>query len=74
MLTGESVPVSKQVGDRVFAGSMNCDGSVLIRCLKVSMFHKKNPIVGYRKIGFECCMRYILSLPFLLDVRVWNDD
>ncbi len=34
-LTGESLPVFKEVGDKVFGGSMNRDGSIVIKATKV---------------------------------------
>jgi Cd2+/Zn2+-exporting ATPase len=33
-ITGESVPVSKGVGDEVFAGTLNQEGSIDVRCTK----------------------------------------
>lgn len=35
MLTGESLPVARGEGERVTGGSMNCDGSVLVRVAEV---------------------------------------
>lgn len=35
VMTGESLPVDKTTGDRVFCGTMNCYGSVDIRATKV---------------------------------------
>ncbi len=35
ILTGESLPVDKTIGDKVFCGTMNCFGSVDIRATKV---------------------------------------
>lgn len=35
LLTGESLPISKRIGDRVFAGTNNIDGSLTIKATKV---------------------------------------
>lgn len=35
MLTGESMPVEKQIGDKVYAASMNKNGSITFRATKV---------------------------------------
>lgn len=36
MLSGESVPRRKEVGDPVIQGTMNLDGKILVRCLKAN--------------------------------------
>ena len=35
MITGESVPVTKQVGDKVTGGTVNGEGVLFVRCTKV---------------------------------------
>ena len=36
MLTGESMPVNKKIGDKVYAASMNINGAILFRVEKIS--------------------------------------
>ncbi|WP_082735683.1 heavy metal translocating P-type ATPase [Polycladidibacter stylochi] len=33
-ITGESLPIAKDIGDEVFAGTLNCDGTISVRCTK----------------------------------------
>ena len=35
-ITGESVPVEKSIGDRVFAGTLNGEGSLVLRITHTS--------------------------------------
>ncbi len=70
-LTGESVPADKQVGDELLSGSINLDGAITARCVRVAKNSQYEQIIALVRAASNSQAPFVrladrYSIPFTL--------